>query len=73
MVVGEVTGWLPAEGEDKALWRVQHMDGDEEALELEELTKVLVPQEEERQLEPPVVSQYVNDARGCKRLTVTQV
>ena len=26
-------GWLPEEGEDEALWHVEHDDGDEEDLE----------------------------------------
>ena len=30
---GVVTGYLPAEGEDSALWRVRHDDGDEEDLD----------------------------------------
>jgi len=30
---GVLTGWLPAEGEEPALWHMQHEDGDEEDLE----------------------------------------
>ena len=30
---GKITGWVPAEGDDVALWHVVHEDGDEEDLE----------------------------------------
>lgn len=36
-------GWWPAEGEDPALWHVQHTDGDEEDLEEHEVVECLVP------------------------------
>ena len=36
-VDGKVTGWLPAEGEDCALWHFVMEDGDDEELEEEEL------------------------------------
>ena len=29
---GRITGWVPAEGDDQALWHVVHADGDEEDL-----------------------------------------
>ena len=32
-VVGAITGWLPADGDDPAIWHVTHVDGDEEDLE----------------------------------------
>jgi hypothetical protein len=36
-VRGVVVGWLPALGDDCALWHVQHSDGDVEDLELHEV------------------------------------
>ena len=50
-VVGRVSGWLPAEGEDAALWHVIHVDGDEEDLEEEEVIEGLLSEEEELALE----------------------
>jgi hypothetical protein len=37
-----VTGWLPAEGEDEALYHITHDDGDEEDLEEKELKRCIV-------------------------------
>jgi hypothetical protein len=36
-VRGLIVGWLPALGDDCALWHVQHTDGDVEDLELHEV------------------------------------
>ena len=36
-VVGRIDAWLPAEGEDVALWHVVHPDGDEEDLDEQEV------------------------------------
>ena len=42
-MVGKIVGWWPAEGDDPALWHVQHSDGDEEDLEEHEVLECLVP------------------------------
>lgn len=35
---GTVVGWLPPEGDDEALWHVVHDDGDEEDLDLKDVS-----------------------------------
>ena len=42
-VRGLIVGWLPALGDDCALWHIQHSDGDVEDLELHEVQYVLQP------------------------------
>ncbi len=37
-VIGTIVAWLPAEGDDPALWHVEHDDGDEEDLEEHEVS-----------------------------------
>jgi ATP-dependent helicase YprA (DUF1998 family) len=48
-VVGRITGWVPAEGSDVALWHVEHVDGDEEDLEEHEVIECLVDTESTEQ------------------------
>ena len=38
-----IVGWLPATATDEALWHVQHLDGDEEDLDEDEVIDCLVP------------------------------
>eukprot|EP00607_Mallomonas_marina_P007746 CAMPEP_0182416520 /NCGR_PEP_ID=MMETSP1167-20130531/823_1 /TAXON_ID=2988 /ORGANISM="Mallomonas Sp, Strain CCMP3275" /LENGTH=632 /DNA_ID=CAMNT_0024589349 /DNA_START=132 /DNA_END=2030 /DNA_ORIENTATION=- len=74
MVIGIITGWLPAEGEDIALWRVSHTDGDEEDLEEHEVEKWLVPLPKEgEEEEPGVVSYYYNEFKGVTPVTNAQI
>ena len=65
-------GWLPAEGEDPALWRVVHADGDEEDLEEHELLRGLVDEDGD----PPVLDGYVNEnaalGRGLSEMVCAQ-
>ena len=42
-IIGVIVGWLPADGEDIALWHVEHVDGDEEDLEEFEVKKYILP------------------------------
>eukprot|EP01041_Mallomonas_annulata_P007822 gene7822-15997_t len=71
VVIGEITGWLPAENSDPALWHVTHLDGDEEDLEEHEVEKYLLDNEED--IEPTVVSYYTNEVKGVKPINVTQI
>jgi hypothetical protein len=41
-VIGTITGWLPPDGDDIALWHVEHVDGDEEDLEEFEVEKYIL-------------------------------
>ena len=41
-VIGTITGWLPPDGDDIALWHVEHLDGDEEDLEEFEVEKYIL-------------------------------
>jgi hypothetical protein len=50
-VVGAITGWLPADNDDPAIWHVTHVDGDEEDLEEHEVRQHLIDGEEEAALE----------------------
>jgi hypothetical protein len=45
-VVGTITGWVAAEGDDPALWHIEHIDGDEEDLEEHEVLQCLVDNSE---------------------------
>jgi hypothetical protein len=36
---GYISGWLPADGDDVALWHMVHDDGDEEDLEEAEVSE----------------------------------
>ena len=38
MAYGTIVGWLPPDGEDDALWHVVHDDGDEEDLDLKDVS-----------------------------------
>ena len=42
-VIGVIVGWLPADGEDIALWHVEHVDGDEEDLDELEVKEYILP------------------------------
>ena len=42
--IGTIVAWVPCDGEDPALWRVSHDDGDEEDLEEEEVADCLILQ-----------------------------
>jgi hypothetical protein len=44
-VIGLIVGWLPPTPTDEALWHVQHLDGDEEDLDEDEVIECLVPEE----------------------------
>ena len=44
--VGKITGWVPAQGDDVALWHVVHEDGDEEDLEEHEVRDEIMDEKE---------------------------
>jgi hypothetical protein len=60
-VWGDVVGWLPAAGDDEALWRVRHSDGDEEDLDEGELTESLAAAEEEAAARKKVTEMEFDD------------
>lgn len=68
-VLGTISSWLPAEGADPPLWHVHHLDGDEEDLELHEVTKCLVTGEQD----PTVVTHYCNDAIGARSSSALEI
>ena len=41
MAVGQITKWLPPDGEDGALFKAVHLDGDEEDLEDHEVVEAI--------------------------------
>ncbi len=45
-IIGVIIGWLPPDGEDMALWHVEHVDGDEEDLEEFEVEKYILPDDD---------------------------
>mmetsp|Transcript_30144 Transcript_30144/g.68461 ORF Transcript_30144/g.68461 Transcript_30144/m.68461 type:complete len:1247 (-) Transcript_30144:1529-5269(-) len=46
-VMGLIVGWLPATDEEPALWHVQHLDGDEEDMDEEEVRQYLIVEMED--------------------------
>ena len=60
-VWGDVVGWLPAAGDDEALWRVRHSDGDEEDLDEGELTESLAAAKEEAAARKKVTEMEFDD------------
>ena len=75
-VLSRIISWLPEDGEDPALWRARHVDGDHEDLELHELLDDTVPLGD---TESTAAQNYLNELQVAvigqrqQRLNATQV
>ena len=80
ITVGTIVGWLPAEGDDRALWHVVHSDGDEEDLDELEVASCLLPESSEgddrdntRNCVPQIINSFVNTTRGALAIKDFQI